>query len=100
MGNITNDSFTSNVIRDYGRSSSRRGRKTNSWIKTKPKQSVVAIIFKEERYIYEDRHTSLGLTNEQVFDMYKTMLLARKIDERMWLLNRAGKISFVISCLG
>ncbi|HLS60571.1 MAG TPA: thiamine pyrophosphate-dependent dehydrogenase E1 component subunit alpha [Virgibacillus sp.] len=48
----------------------------------------------------EDRHTSLGLTNEQVFDMYKTMLLARKIDERMWLLNRAGKIPFVISCQG
>src|SRR5690625_4771431 len=48
----------------------------------------------------EDRHTSLGLTNEQVFDMYKTMILARKIDERMWLLNRAGKIPFVISCQG
>jgi 2-oxoisovalerate dehydrogenase E1 component alpha subunit len=28
------------------------------------------------------------------------MLLARKIDERMWLLNRAGKIPFVISCQG
>ncbi|MFH4268104.1 3-methyl-2-oxobutanoate dehydrogenase subunit alpha, partial [Acinetobacter baumannii] len=25
---------------------------------------------------------------------------ARKIDERMWLLNRAGKIPFVISCQG
>ncbi|WP_205135906.1 thiamine pyrophosphate-dependent dehydrogenase E1 component subunit alpha [Virgibacillus halotolerans] len=32
--------------------------------------------------------------------MYKTMLLARKLDERMWLLNRAGKIPFVISCQG
>jgi 2-oxoisovalerate dehydrogenase E1 component alpha subunit len=32
--------------------------------------------------------------------MYETMLLARKIDERMWLLNRAGKIPFVISCQG
>jgi len=28
------------------------------------------------------------------------MLMARKIDERMWLLNRAGKIPFVISCQG
>lgn len=46
------------------------------------------------------RHESLGLTNDQVIDMYKTMLLARKIDERMWLLNRAGKIPFVISCQG
>ncbi|WP_268928857.1 thiamine pyrophosphate-dependent dehydrogenase E1 component subunit alpha [Microaerobacter geothermalis] len=32
--------------------------------------------------------------------MYYFMLLARKIDERMWLLNRAGKIPFVISCQG
>ncbi|WP_083334737.1 thiamine pyrophosphate-dependent dehydrogenase E1 component subunit alpha [Sediminibacillus halophilus] len=32
--------------------------------------------------------------------MYRTMLLARRIDERMWLLNRAGKIPFVISCQG
>ena len=28
------------------------------------------------------------------------MLMARRIDERMWLLNRAGKIPFVISCQG
>ncbi|WP_090775619.1 thiamine pyrophosphate-dependent dehydrogenase E1 component subunit alpha [Shouchella lonarensis] len=35
-----------------------------------------------------------------VRDMYETMLLARRIDERMWLLNRAGKIPFVISCQG
>ncbi|MGY0693049.1 thiamine pyrophosphate-dependent dehydrogenase E1 component subunit alpha [Virgibacillus sp. FSP13] len=47
-----------------------------------------------------NRHEALGLTDEQVLDMFKTMLLARKIDERMWLLNRAGKIPFVISCQG
>ncbi|MCA0982817.1 thiamine pyrophosphate-dependent dehydrogenase E1 component subunit alpha [Halobacillus yeomjeoni] len=48
----------------------------------------------------ENRHKSLGLSDEEVLDMYRTMLLARKIDERMWLLNRAGKIPFVISCQG
>ncbi|TYR82479.1 thiamine pyrophosphate-dependent dehydrogenase E1 component subunit alpha [Priestia megaterium] len=48
----------------------------------------------------KNRHESLGLTNEQVIEMYRTMLLARKIDERMWLLNRAGKVPFVISCQG
>jgi 2-oxoisovalerate dehydrogenase E1 component alpha subunit len=48
----------------------------------------------------EARHHSLGLSDEQVLDMYRYMLLARKIDERMWLLNRAGKIPFVISCQG
>jgi len=42
----------------------------------------------------------IGLTEQDVVSMYKTMLLARKLDERMWLLNRAGKIPFVISCQG
>jgi 2-oxoisovalerate dehydrogenase E1 component alpha subunit len=48
----------------------------------------------------ENRHKTLGLSDEQVLEMYETMLMARKIDERMWLLNRAGKIPFVISCQG
>lgn len=47
-----------------------------------------------------NRHKSLGLTDATVIEMYETMLLARRIDERMWLLNRAGKIPFVISCQG
>ncbi|WP_305082498.1 thiamine pyrophosphate-dependent dehydrogenase E1 component subunit alpha [Oscillochloris sp. ZM17-4] len=33
-------------------------------------------------------------------DMFRFMLLARALDERMWLLNRAGKAPFVISCQG
>lgn len=45
-------------------------------------------------------HEELGLTNEDVLKMFETMLMARRIDERMWLLNRAGKIPFVISCQG
>jgi 2-oxoisovalerate dehydrogenase E1 component alpha subunit len=48
----------------------------------------------------ENRHHALGLTDETVLEMYEMMLLARRIDERMWLLNRAGKIPFVISCQG
>jgi 2-oxoisovalerate dehydrogenase E1 component alpha subunit len=48
----------------------------------------------------ENRHQALGLSDDTVLKMYETMLLARKIDERMWLLNRAGKIPFVISCQG
>jgi 2-oxoisovalerate dehydrogenase E1 component alpha subunit len=46
------------------------------------------------------RHIELGLTDQQVLDMYWYMVLARTVDERMWLLNRAGKIPFVISCQG
>jgi 2-oxoisovalerate dehydrogenase E1 component alpha subunit len=48
----------------------------------------------------EKRHDALGLSDGKVMEMYETMLLARRIDERMWLLNRAGKIPFVISCQG
>ena len=46
------------------------------------------------------RHTELGLSNEQVLDMYRHMLLARGVDERMWLMQRAGKIAFIISGQG
>lgn len=46
------------------------------------------------------RHQEVGLTDEQVLEMYEYMLKARLVDERMWLLNRSGKIPFVISCQG
>jgi len=46
------------------------------------------------------RLRELELGSEQMLKMYEVMLLARKIDERMWLLNRAGKTSFVVSCQG
>ncbi|MBC8163352.1 MAG: thiamine pyrophosphate-dependent dehydrogenase E1 component subunit alpha [Roseiflexaceae bacterium] len=35
-----------------------------------------------------------------MLEMYRYMLLARALDERMWLLNRSGKAPFVISCQG
>jgi 2-oxoisovalerate dehydrogenase E1 component alpha subunit len=46
------------------------------------------------------RHVELGLTNDDVLDMYRAMLLARAVDERMWLMQRAGKIAFIISGQG
>jgi 2-oxoisovalerate dehydrogenase E1 component alpha subunit len=48
----------------------------------------------------ENKHQKLGLSDQAVLDMYYYMVLSRKVDERMWLLNRAGKIPFVISCQG
>ena len=48
----------------------------------------------------KNRHKALGLSDQTVLEIYETMLLARRLDERMWLLNRAGKIPFVISCQG
>ncbi|WP_152654690.1 thiamine pyrophosphate-dependent dehydrogenase E1 component subunit alpha [Oceanobacillus sp. CFH 90083] len=41
-----------------------------------------------------------NVTDEMALEMFEMMLLARKIDERMWLLNRSGKIPFVVSCQG
>jgi 2-oxoisovalerate dehydrogenase E1 component alpha subunit len=46
------------------------------------------------------RHVALGLTDDDVLDMYRAMLLARAVDERMWLMQRAGKIAFIISGQG
>ncbi|WYP25189.1 thiamine pyrophosphate-dependent dehydrogenase E1 component subunit alpha [Alkalihalobacillus sp. FSL W8-0930] len=47
-----------------------------------------------------NKHHSLGLIDETVIDMYEYMLHSRRLDERLWLLNRAGKIPFTISCQG
>ncbi|MBT2813952.1 thiamine pyrophosphate-dependent dehydrogenase E1 component subunit alpha [Staphylococcus coagulans] len=45
-------------------------------------------------------YKSLGLEFDDLKIIYQAMDLGRKLDERMWLLNRAGKIPFVISCQG
>src|SRR5215468_1584696 len=46
------------------------------------------------------KREQLGLSNDVLKEMYYYMLLARSLDERMWLLNRQGKAPFVISCQG
>ena len=45
-------------------------------------------------------HGALGLEDDDLLRMYRCMLLARRVDERMWVLNRQGKAAFVISCQG
>jgi 2-oxoisovalerate dehydrogenase E1 component alpha subunit len=45
-------------------------------------------------------HAALGLDDDDLLRMYSCMLLARRVDERMWILNRQGKGAFVISCQG
>jgi 2-oxoisovalerate dehydrogenase E1 component alpha subunit len=42
----------------------------------------------------------VSLEPEQLLKIYETMLLARSLDERQWILNRQGKAPFVISCQG
>jgi 2-oxoisovalerate dehydrogenase E1 component alpha subunit len=41
-----------------------------------------------------------SLPNETLLEMYWTMLLARRLDERAWALHRQGKIAFHISGIG
>ena len=42
----------------------------------------------------------LGLSDAELVEMYRAVAVARAIDERMWVLNRAGRIPFVISGQG
>jgi 2-oxoisovalerate dehydrogenase E1 component alpha subunit len=42
----------------------------------------------------------LGLSADDLLEMYRLVALARAVDERMWVLNRAGRIPFVISGQG
>jgi 2-oxoisovalerate dehydrogenase E1 component alpha subunit len=47
-----------------------------------------------------DLGANLGLSRDDLLNMYRVMVAARLVDERMWVLNRAGKIPFVISGQG
>jgi 2-oxoisovalerate dehydrogenase E1 component alpha subunit len=46
------------------------------------------------------RHEALGLDEDDLRRLHYHMLLARRVDERSWILNRQGKAAFVISCQG
>ncbi|MDQ4027028.1 MAG: thiamine pyrophosphate-dependent dehydrogenase E1 component subunit alpha [Actinomycetota bacterium] len=48
----------------------------------------------------KDRHSDLGLKEEDLVEMYRLMLLARFCDERQWALNRQGKAPFVVPVSG
>jgi 2-oxoisovalerate dehydrogenase E1 component alpha subunit len=43
---------------------------------------------------------AVGLSDAQLVAMYRMVALARATDERMWILNRAGRVPFVISGQG
>jgi 2-oxoisovalerate dehydrogenase E1 component alpha subunit len=42
----------------------------------------------------------MTLSKDQLKEMFATMLLARRLDERAWVLHRQGKIAFHISGIG
>jgi 2-oxoisovalerate dehydrogenase E1 component alpha subunit len=43
---------------------------------------------------------AVGLSDADLIEMFRLVSLARAVDERMWVLNRAGRIPFVISGQG
>ena len=45
-------------------------------------------------------HRALGLTDDQVVEMYRLMLMARRVDDRMWALQRQGRAAFVLGASG
>ena len=59
---------------------------------TKPKAAARAGV--------SDLAGSVGLTDDDLIGMYRVIATARAVDERMWILNRAGRIPFVISGQG
>ncbi len=45
-------------------------------------------------------HGSLGLRDDQVIEMYRLMLLTRRVDDRMFALQRQGRAAFVLGSSG
>jgi 2-oxoisovalerate dehydrogenase E1 component len=48
----------------------------------------------------QDRHTPLGLSGDEAVAMWRTILLTRRLDQKIWALNRMGKAPFAVSCQG
>lgn len=48
----------------------------------------------------ETPHRRAGISDGEAVRMYRAMLLARKLDERIWTLQRQGKAPFAVSCQG
>jgi 2-oxoisovalerate dehydrogenase E1 component alpha subunit len=60
----------------------------------------MAVTKRRESKTKADLGADVGLSNGDLIEMYRLVALARAVDERMWILNRAGRIPFVISGQG
>lgn len=47
-----------------------------------------------------DDHRALGISDDSLVDMYRDIVMTRRIDERMFALNRQGRAPFVVSSAG
>lgn len=48
----------------------------------------------------DGRHTELGLSGDDLVAMYRLMVLTRTVDQKLWNLQRIGKIPFIIPGAG
>ena len=48
----------------------------------------------------QEADAAAGLTDDDLLEMYRVMVLSRTLDERIWLLNRQGKAAIVASAQG
>jgi 2-oxoisovalerate dehydrogenase E1 component alpha subunit len=77
----------------------RRGSASTS--ATKPSTAVNGVAHATDAPLKEaPLHEQLGLSEDRLREMFETMLLARAVDERQWILNRQGREAFHISCQG
>ena len=42
----------------------------------------------------------MSVSDDELRKLYELLLLTRRMDERMWALNRQGKLSAMASCQG
>jgi 2-oxoisovalerate dehydrogenase E1 component len=48
----------------------------------------------------QSNHRELGLSDQAMLDMYRLMLTARRVDDRLFALNRQGRAAFVVGSSG
>lgn len=61
---------------------------------------MAKVAAKEKPAAKKAKHEALGLSAKDLQEVYYTMVLARTLDERMWVLQRQGKAAFHISGMG
>ena len=52
------------------------------------------------KIVQANKHQGLGLSGDEVLEIYRKMVLIRSIEERIWALNRQGKVPIAASSQG
>ncbi len=60
----------------------------------------MATAARKSKKLQQSERPSDSLTDDQLLQLYKSMVLGRKVDERSWVMNRQGRAPFHISGIG